>query len=136
MIERSRQPLSKFVLAFAQMQDNLRAAICLLHCLKRIIAFTAGFPADAMFGRQAGTTRDERHLVRDDECRIKTDAELADQVRILGLIAGQRTEEFASTGFGDGADMVDDLLPGHADSVIRNGNGPCRGVIAHADFQV
>ena len=89
-----------------------------------------------MFVRQAGTAGDKRHLVRDDECGIKTHSELAYQVRILGLIAGQGTEELSRTGFGDGADMVDDLLPRHADSVVGNGNGTGSGVIAHADLKV
>ena len=68
--------------------------------------------------------------------RSKTHSELAYQVRILGLIARQGTEELSRTGFGDGADVVDDLLPRHADSVVGNGNGTGSGVIAHTDLKV
>src|SRR6185437_1916775 len=100
------------------MQGHLSAAVCLLNSLQRIIALTTGFPADAMFGCKAGATCEERYLVRHDERRIETDAELTNQMRILGLVAGQGTEELAGTGFCDRAYEFDYLFPGHATTVI------------------
>jgi hypothetical protein len=43
----------------------------------------------------ARAPRDERHLVGHDERGVEPHAELADEVRVLGLVAGEPLEEFA-----------------------------------------
>ena len=44
--------IEQIILAFTQMQDDLRATVCFLYRLKCIISFTTGFPTDTMFGSQ------------------------------------------------------------------------------------
>ncbi len=96
--------------------------------LDGVIALAAGFPAHRLVGFDAGAAGNHRHLVGDDEGRIETDAELADQVRILGLVAGQRREEFAGAGLGDGAEVLDGFVARQADAVVGNGDG-ARGLV-------
>ena len=67
-----------------------------------------------------------RHLdpVGDHEGGIEADAELADQAGpVLGLGGGQRRAERAGAGAGDGAQVVDQLLPAHADAVVGDQQG-------------
>ena len=54
---------------------------------------------------------------------IEADAELADQLRVLLLVAGQALEELGGAGLGDGAEVRDRLLAGHADAVVADGEG-------------
>src|SRR5260370_761701 len=79
---------------------------------------------------------DERHAVGNDERRIEAHPELPDQARVLRLIAGERLEELARPGLGDGADVVDDFLARHADAVVRYREGPRLLVVGDADLQV
>ena len=92
----------------------------------RVLAFARALPLHAMLGRQAGTARQQRDAVGDDEGRIEADTELADQVGVLGAIGGELLEELARAGLGDRADLVDHLLPRHADAVVGDGDGPRR----------
>ena len=78
----------------------------------------------------------QRHPVGDDERRVEADAELADEVRILGAVGGQLLEELARARLGDGADVLDHLLPRHADAVVGHGDRARRRVEADADLQV
>jgi hypothetical protein len=71
-------------------------------------------------GFEAGPARNHGHLVGDDIRRIETDAELADQVRILGLIAGQRRKELARARLGDRSEVLDRLVARQADAVVGN----------------
>ena len=56
-------------------------------------------------------------------------------MRILGLVAGQRREELARTGFGDGAEMFNGFFTRQADTVIGDRDGPGFLVEGDADFQ-
>src|SRR5262245_63686064 len=49
-------------------------------------------------------------------------SELADQPRILRLVAGERGEELARARFRDRADVRHDLVARHADAVVRDGD--------------
>ena len=118
------------------MQDDLGAATGLLHRFDAVVAGAFRFPAHALRCRQAGAPRDERDPVRDDESGIKSDAELADQVGVVFLVAGELLEELFGPGLGDGADVGDDLVARHADAVVGHGNGAIGLVHADADFQV
>jgi hypothetical protein len=84
--------------------------------------------------RQAGTAAVHVDLVGDDEGG-EAHAELADQVRVLLLVAGEVLHEVGGAGLGDGAQVGDDVVAAHADAVVFEGDG---GVLveAHADFQV
>ena len=74
---------------------------------------------------------DERHLVGDDEGRVEADAELADELRVLGGVSAETLEELARAGLGDGADVLDDFLPRQADAVVGDGDRARGLVVAH-----
>src|SRR5206468_11535569 len=56
--------------------------------------------------------------------------------RVLRLVAGERLEELARPGLGDGADIVHDFLTRHADAVVRYREGPRLLVVGDADLEV
>ena len=109
------------VLAFAQVQRDLGAARGPVHHLDGELAAAVGFPAHALVGLLAGTARQHRYLVGHDEGGIEAHAELADQVRVLLLVAGKLGEEFARAGLGDGAEVGDHFVAAHADAVVGDG---------------
>src|SRR5690606_27615058 len=57
-----------------------------------------------------------------DERGVEADAELADQLRILALIAGQLLDEPLRAGMSNRAELLDDLVARHADAVVRDRN--------------
>ncbi len=118
------------------MQRNGGAARFLDDGFHAEVAFAAGFPAHAFGCRQAGATGLDGDFVRNDERRIEADAELADQRRILLLVAGQLREEFLGAGFRDGAEMLDRLVAAHADAVVGNRDGAHGLVEGDLDLQV
>ena len=67
------------------------------------------------------------------EGRIKTYAELTDELRVFLLIAAQLGEKFGSAGTRNGAQMLDGFLTRHADTVIRNADGMRDGVQIYTD---
>ena len=83
----------------------------------------ARLPAHAGSAGGIGPARQHLDPVGDDEGRIEADAELADELRILLLIAGQALEELGGTGLGDGAQVRDRLLAAHADAVVADRQG-------------
>ncbi len=115
--------VEQIVLTLAQMQDNLGAARRLLHRFQCVVALTGRLPAHAVLRAQAGAARQHRDLVSHDKRGIETNAELADQIAVLGLVAGQGFEELARAGLGDCTDVLDHLLARHADAVIGDGQG-------------
>ena len=135
--DRFQLPATKeFIFAFAQMQSDIGTARGFFNHLDGVIPFAAGFPADSLVGFNAGTTGNDRYFVGNDEGRIETDAKLADQVRILGLIAGQRREKFLGARLGDGAQMLDRFVTAQADAVVGNGDGARFLVESDANFQI
>ncbi|MEA3219044.1 MAG: hypothetical protein OZX49_00122 [Immundisolibacter sp.] len=95
--------------------------------LDAVLALAGRLPAHALRVRPAGAAGGQRDAVGDDEGGVETDAELADQARILRLAGGlaslQRLQELGSAGMGDGADVGDDFLTAHADAVVAHGDG-------------
>ena len=87
-------------------------------------------------GELAGAAGEHRHLVGDDERRIEADAELADQMRVLLLVAGELAEELARAGLGDRAEVRDDLVAAHADAVVGDGDRARLAVEIDADRRV
>jgi hypothetical protein len=62
--------------------------------------------------------------LRDHERGIEADAELADQAGALLRLGGRKGgTERASAGAGDGAEIVDQLLPSHADTFVGDQQG-------------
>ncbi len=72
----------------------------------------------AGFRGRARLARAHLDTLGDDERRVEADAELADELRRLLLIAGQRAEEFRGARAGDGAEVGDGLGARHADAVV------------------
>ena len=70
-----------------------------------------------------GAARQHLDPVGDDEGRIEADAELADQLRILLLVAGQALEELGGARLGDGAQVRDRFVAAHADAVVADRQG-------------
>ena len=68
-----------------------------------VFTLPVGDPRDALLGRRVRAATEHRHLVGDDESRIEPDAELADELGILALIARETLEKLARAGAGDRA---------------------------------
>ena len=77
-------------------------------------------PAHALLGRQAGAARLDGDAVGDDEAGVEADAELADQVGVLLLVAFELGHELARAALGDRAQVRHRLLGAHADAVVAD----------------
>ena len=98
-------------------------------------AGAVGGPGERLLA--AGLARGDLDPVGDHEGGVEADAELADQAGpVLRLGVGQRLAEGAGAGAGDGAEVVDQLLPGHADAVVGDQQGAGLLVGDDADFGV
>ena len=126
----------QIVLALAQMEGDRGAARLSGGRLEGVLAFARALPAHRLVRREPGAAARERDPVGHDEGRVEADAELADELRVLRLVAGELRHELARPGLGDGPDVVDDLLPGHADAVVRDGDGARVGVHVDLNRQV
>ena len=100
------------------------------------LAGALGTPAHAVFGGDAGAARLHRDAVGHDEAAVEADAELADQLRILLLVAFQRCHEFARAALGDGAQVGHRLLGRHADAVVGDGDRLRLGIEVDAHLEV
>ena len=69
------------------MQHDAGTALGALHVGDFKLAGAFAGPAHAFARRQASTPALDRDAVGDDEARIKTDAELANQLRVVFLVA-------------------------------------------------
>ena len=83
-IARRRLPDSSSSSSGRRCRIDVGAARRLGDGLDGVVALAGALPAHAVLGAEAGAARHERHPVGDDEGRIEADAELADQVRVLG----------------------------------------------------
>ncbi len=113
------------------MQDDTGAALSLLDRGDFEFALALRGPVDTLFRRRTGAAAKHFHLVGNDERRVEADAELANQVRILLLVAGQVFHEIGGAGLGDGAQVGHHVVAVHADAVVIEGNG--LGVLVEAD---
>ena len=64
------------------------------------------------------------HLIGNDKGRIEAHAELSDQLRVFLLVTGQVLEKRCGTGLRNRAEVLDDLIAGHTNTVISNGERP------------
>ena len=117
------------------MQHDLGAAGRPVHGFQPVLAGPVGFPADALGGRQAGPAGRQRHPVGHHERGVEAHAELADERRVLTLVAGEGLEEVPGAGLGDGADVLDDLGAAHADAVVGDGDRARGRVEGDLDLQ-
>ncbi|MGY4348180.1 hypothetical protein ACVWXM_004647 [Bradyrhizobium sp. GM7.3] len=109
-----------FLRIVLEMQDDLGAA---LHAARILLAGTRDLEARAARGRPgpdvalAGAAAHHDDLVGYHEGGIEADAELADQAEtILGLL--ELRYEGLGARAGDGAEVVDQLLPLHANAIV------------------
>ncbi len=93
-------------------------------------------PAHALLGRHAGAARLHGDAIGDDEGRVEADAELADELGVLALLALQAGDELARSALGDGAQVLHRLGEAHADAVVGNGEGAGLGVERDAHLEV
>jgi hypothetical protein len=131
----------QIVLVLAQVQGDLGAAVGLVDGLDGVFAgAVAGhraFPLHARVGGgEAGPAGAHGDLVGDDEGGIKADPELADQVGVLLLVAGQLAEELLGARLGDGTQVGHHLVAAHADAVVGDGQSAGSLVEGHADLQL
>ena len=126
--------VQEFGLILFQMQHHFGAALFAFDILQGETAAAIGFPTHALIGPGTGPAGDDRDLVGDDEGGIEADAELADELGVLFLVAGEIFQEFTGAGGGDGADVVDHFLAAHADAVVGDGYG--LGVLVHGDVDL
>ncbi len=87
-------------------------------------------------GSEARTAGEYLNPVSDDKGAVETNAKLANQLGVLFLIPGQLLHEGGGAGLGNGTQMVDDLLAGHANTVVLDGQGVGLAVGADADTQL
>ena len=100
------------------------------------LALAVRLPVHALGGRRAGPARLHDDPVGHDEGRVEADAELADEIGVLLLLAAELADEVAGAGPGDGAELAHHFFPGHADAVVDDRDGPGRRVVLHADLQL
>ena len=117
-----------------QLQGDLGAAggDLLAHVGDLEAAGAVGLPAPVL--RLAGLAAFHGHPVGDHEGGVEADAELADQLEIALLLL-QLRQEVAGAGVGDGAQVVDQVGPVHADAVVDDGQGPGLAVGQDLDLE-
>src|SRR5688572_5198303 len=103
-----------------EVENDRGAALRAVEGLDGELAVGAGFPTHAFGGWQARTPAEHFHALADDERRVEADAELADELGVLLLVAREFLEEFGGAGTGDGAEMRDGVLAAHADAVVAD----------------
>ncbi|MNO62877.1 hypothetical protein D3C76_535590 [compost metagenome] len=128
--------VGEFFLALLQVQDDAGAALGLVDGGDLELTLALRRPVHALAGRCTGAAGEHVDLVGDDEGAVEAHTELADQVRILLLVAGQVLQEVGGAGLGDGAEVGDHVLAAHADAVVFEGDGLGVLVEADADLQL
>ena len=123
-------------LPLAQMQRDAGAALRAGDRLHLEIAAPFRAPAHALLGRQTGAARLDRQPVGDDEAAVESNAELADQLGVLLLVALERRHEFARPALRDGAEIRDRLGCRQADPVVGDRDRLGLRVEADAHFEV
>src|SRR5690606_35077662 len=81
-----------------------------------IAAGAIRLPAPGSFFRKA--VRNDDDLFGKHEGRIEADAELADERQVGLLITREAREIIERTAVSDRAEVVNQLLPGHADAIV------------------
>ena len=114
------------VCALAQVENHVGAvvvgsgALALGRGLDGVALDAVGLPGEGLVGAE-GATHDT-DLVRHHERGVEPDAELADNVHVIALVLGVLLLELLRAGVRDGAEVLVELLLGHADAVVRDGN--------------
>src|SRR5262249_24781641 len=104
---------------FTHMQVDAGAARHILRRFYREAALAVRGPAPTLI--LAGLAARHFYFVGDHEGGIKADAELADQAHVFLGVAGQLVDESSGAGPRDRAEVLDELVMAHADTVIADG---------------
>ena len=121
-----------FLGAFLDAQDDVGAVGVFLGFGDGVAVGAGGFPLPGFVG--AVGLGDHCDLIADHEGGVEAHAELADDVDVvlfLGVLF-----EFQGSALGDGAQVVFQLLGGHADAVVGDGQGPGGLVDGEADGEI
>ena len=84
-----RWPREQLVLSRPQVQHDVGAARLARDGLDGVVAFAGALPRHALLGGQPGAAGGQRHAIGDDEGGVEADAELPDELRVLGGVGGQ-----------------------------------------------
>ena len=130
-----------------QVHDDVGAVLGALGRLDVVAVDAVGFPGPGLVASDGAG--DDAHLLAHHEGGVEADAELADDVhvgevveplRLAGLGIGSGLGlgglELEGIGMGDGAQVLVQLVFGHADAVVGHGDGALVGGKAHRDGQV
>ena len=105
---------------FAQVEDDVSAAPRALGILDSEGSLAVGFPFHGS-GAGGGRTGDDGNAVGRHERGIEANAELPDQFGTVGGVGClEGLDELPGAGSGDGAEVLDDLIAGHANAVVRD----------------
>ena len=122
------------LLVLAQRQDDIGTVLGTLAVLDGVALKTVGFPH--MGDILAVGAADDLHMAGDHKSRVEAHAKLADDVDIRTLLLGVLGLKLLGAGMGDGAQIALQLLGGHANAVIRDGNGAGVFIKGDANGQV
>ena len=128
--------VQKFLCIPLQSQLHHGAGLGLLHGGDAVFALAGRNPAHALIGGSICAAASDRDFLGHDERRIKPDAELTDELRILALIPAQPFEELPRSRACDGAEQIDDLVAAHADAIVGHGEKSLFRVHCHADREL
>ena len=106
-----------------EIQGDAGASVRNIRMLDRKFAFAVGLPVHSLLCREARSERLNFDSLGNDECGIETDTELSNQLSIFLLITGHLLEKFGSARFCDCAKVCNQFIPGHANTIVDDGNG-------------
>ena len=112
-------------------QNDFGADIVLVGLGQGVALNAGGFPLPG--GILALGAGNDGHFLGNHKGRVEADAELTDDVDIVALVLGL---EVKRAGLGDGAEVLFQLLLGHTDAVIADGQRAALLVGLDVDFQI
>ena len=118
---------------FLDVHDNIRAGRVLFAGRNGVAVGAGGLPQKRFL--TAPGPRNDLHVIGHHEGGVKAHAELADHIHVV-LFVPQLLLELERAAFGDGAQVAFQLLTGHADAVVGDGEGARVLVGDQGNFQV
>ena len=122
------------LLVLAQRQDNIGTVLGALAVLDGVTLKTIRLPH--VSGVLPIGAADNLYVAGNHKGRVEAHAKLADDVDIGALLLGVLGLKLLGAGMGDGAQIALQLLGGHANAVIRDGNGAGIFIKGDANGQV
>ena len=122
------------LLVLTQRQNDIGTVLGTLAILDGVTLKTVGLPN--VGGILAIGAAHDLHMAGDHKGRVEAHAKLTDNVHIGTLLLGVLGLKLLGAGMGDGAQIALELLGGHANAVIRDGNGAGVFIKGDANSQV